>query len=525
MTWDCIVVGAGSAGCALAYELVRAGKKVLVIEAGGSDRSPYIWIPAAVWKTPERFEWGYRAQPDLSRKGVVDPWHRGKVLGGTSSINGMIYVRGAAADFDRWGQLCGGKGGWSARDVMPIFRELEQSDQRSPLRGRSGPLHVRTVRRPHPLTDGFVESAFAAGHPFNPDYNGATQEGAGYLQFTQRRGLRWSAADAFLRPLVARTNLKLLLNATVERVEISNGRAVGVSFRHRGALHREAARDIVLSAGVINSPKLLMLSGIGDPVELRRHKIDVVLDLPAVGRHLREHPVAELSYRTRIPSYNLTEGLLQKIAIAAKYMRFREGPIAAAYEATAFLKTHPSASMQDIQVFFAPIGWGVVDGALQLARHPALKICIVRSHSVSSGRVRLSSPDPETPPLIECPLLENEADIDTLARGIQTIRTIMGTQPIADLVEAETTPGQRVEGLRDLHEHLRDHLALACHPIGTCRMGISADTVVDPELRVHGLENLWVADASIMPDHISANINAPCMMIGAKLGKQLIGRG
>lgn len=525
MQWDYIVIGAGSAGCAVAYELVKSGRKVLVLEAGGSDRSPLLRIPAGTWRVNPQHDWGYRSQPDHTRNGVVETWHRGRVLGGTSSINGMVYVRGAAGDFDRWAEHCNHRGGWSAQEVMPIFRELESSDQLNPCRGRNGPLYVRTVKRPHAVTEAFVESVCAAGHPFNSDYNGSAQEGVGYLQLTQRRGLRWSAADAFIRPIRHQHNLRLQLNTAVEKIELSGNHAGSVVFRHKGTRYTETARDIVLSAGAVNTPKLLMLSGIGDPGELSRHGIDVVLDLPAVGSHLREQALVALSYRSNVPTYNLTEGMTQRLAIAAKYVLYREGPIAAAYEAAAFLRTQPSVSIPDIQVFFAPIGWDKTNGARHLAAYPALKVCIIRSHSISTGRIRLSSKDPLASPMIECPLLESDADVETLARGIEVVRAIMASSPIADLIEKEIAPGAGTSSTQALRGYIRSATTKTCHPMGTCRMGAGADTVVGPDLRVHGTDNLWIADASVMPDAISANLNGPCMMIGAKLGKQLAARG
>jgi choline dehydrogenase len=521
MRWDTIIVGAGSAGCAVAHELIRAGQTVLIIEAGGSDRSPWLRIPLGVWRIGAHYDWGYRSQPDPTRNGAVEAWHRGRVLGGTSSINGMVYVRGAAGDFDRWAERCGPNTGWSATDVMPMFRDFESSDQRSPLRGRCGPLHVRTIKHPHTMTDAFIESVCNAGYPFNADYNGATQDGVSYLQLTQRRGLRWSAADAFLRPLQHRKNVQVRLHAVVEKIEFSAGKATGVVFRHRGTTFRETAPNIVLSAGAINTPKLLMLSGIGNPDELRRHNIKVALELPAVGSHLREHAFLPLTYRSAVPTYNLTQGMRQKLAIAATYLRSQEGPIAAAYEAAVFLRTLSSISIPDIQVFFAPIGWERTGERFRLTSYPAVKVCIVRSHSISSGRISLASSNPLDAPLIECRLLESEGDVETLARGVEVIRAIMRTKPIARLIKDEIAPGESISNTQALHEYIRNNTTTACHPFGTCRMGVGPDTVVDPQLRVHGTDNLWIADASIMPDGISANLNAPCMMIGAKLGKQL----
>lgn len=521
MKWDYIVVGAGSAGSALVYELAQTGRSVLLLEAGGSDRSAFIKLPAAVWRIQPRHDWGYRAGPDPTRNGISEHWHRGRVLGGTSSINGMVYVRGASADFDRWSAQCAHQGQWSGEKVNEVFKQLECSDQPSVVRGHGGPLFVRTVKHPHRVTSAFVESASASGVSFNSDYNAADQEGVGYLQFTQRRGLRWSAADAFLRPALRSRRVKLMMNAVVERFEVQDGRATAVIFRHRGRVLREAAREVILSAGAINSPKLLMLSGIGDPEELQRHRIDVVLDLPGVGRNLREHALTQVSFRSKVPTYNLTEGLLQKCAIAGKYLLRQEGPIAAAYEAAAFLKTSPSLPSPDIQVFFAPIGWGDFNGKTALAPYPALKICIIRSHSQSSGRIRLSSKDADAPPDIECRLLESDEDLNTLIRGIETVREIVHQGPMARLIDAELTPGEQIGTNEGLENYVRQNTGAACHPIGTCRMGLGADAVVGPDLKVRGTENLWIADASIMPDAISANLNGPCMMIGAKLGKHL----
>jgi choline dehydrogenase len=500
---------------------VQSGKTVLLIEAGGSDRSPFIQIPAAVWRHQSKHEWGYRSQPDPTRNGLIEEWHRGRVLGGTSSINGMVYVRGAAEDFDRWAALCDQAGGWAAADVMRLYQDIEHVDHGGDLRGTEGPLFIRTVRRPHTVTRAFVESARACGQAFNRDYNGGRQEGVGFLQFTQRRGLRWSAADAFVKPLRGKSNLTLLLNATVQRVQMNGNRAQAVEVKYRDQLVRHSATDVVLSAGTIDSPKLLMLSGIGEADELQRHHIELVLDRPAVGQGLKEHPLVQLTYRSKIPTNNLTQGISQKLRIAFEYLRYREGPIAAAYEAAAFLRTLPSAKSPEIQVFFAPIGWDVRNGAARLLNFPAVKCVILRSHALSSGRVRLADRDPAVPPLIEGRLLECEEDVHVLARGMEMVRGIFQRKPIADLIESELTPGASVSGLSALTDYVRAHAEPSCHPMGTCRMGADSKSVVEPSLRVRGTENLWIADASIMPDAISANLNAPCMMIGTKLGQQL----
>ena len=527
MTWDYIIVGAGSAGCALAWQLARkpGQPKILVIEAGGFDRSPYIKVPLGQIRAITRYDWGYRSQPDPSRAGASEAWLRGKVLGGSSSINGMLYVKGAATDFDRWAELCGRAGGWSSKDVLPILRELECSDQYGAARGRSGRLHVRTVRKPHAITDAFIEAAVANGYSFNKDYNGQTQGGVAYAQLSQKNGLRCSAADAFLKPLLSWKNIKLLTDSTVERIELAEGRATGVVFTREGRPCRETAREIILCAGAIGSPQILMLSGIGDPEELARHNIKVALRLPGVGRNLREHPLVRLVYRTTIPTYNVTAGLLQKLGFAAKYLWHRAGPLANPFEGIAFLRSSRAAADPDIQLHFLPLGYLTHDsGAVELASFPSVTVLLNKSHPSSRGRVRLASAKATDAPRIECRLLEDDSDVQTLVRGIAMVRAIMASKPIAQWVQQEVSPGPACDDPAVLQDYIRRHTTIAAHPVGTCRMGNDEQAVVAPDLRVRGTQNLWVADASIMPDLISGNTNAVCMMIGAKLGKQLASR-
>jgi choline dehydrogenase-like flavoprotein len=266
-----------------------------------------------------------------------------------------------------------------------------------------------------------------------------------------------------------------------------------------------------------------MLSGIGNSDELKHHRIEVVLDRSSVGANLREHPLVQMDYRSKVPSYNLTGGLFQKLSIATKYLCFREGPISAAYESVALLKTTPTAAHPEVQIAFAPIGFrGAAEGTLELTPYPGIKFIVLKSHPVSSGRVRLASADAVDAPLIECQLLQSEADVETLVRGIEIVRRIMAAEPIASLIETETAPGGEIESAHALREYVRGHTSTTCQPIGTCRMGLGSTAVVEPSLRVRGIENLWIADASIMPDHASANFNAVCMMVGTKLGKQLV---
>lgn len=515
--WDYLIVGAGSSGCALASELVKAGRTVLILEAGGRDRSPFIKVAAGQVRACAAHDWGYQSEPDPTRNGARDAWIRGRVLGGSSSINGTMYTRGSAGDFDRW-QLPG----WAWSDVLPIFKEMEHSDQPGSLRGHAGPLHVRTVRRPHPVTRAFVESAGAAGLPFNADYNGETQEGVAYAQLSQRRGFRCSAADAFLKPLLGRRNLKLLLKTTVERLEFKGGRIIGVSCLEEGRKFRESAAHVILCAGTINTPKLLMHSGVGDKEELERHGIKVVAHVPAVGRHLKEQPMISLIYRSKVPTYNLTGGWRQKAAFAREFLLHGEGPISNLFEAGAVLRSTASRPVPDLQMIFAAFGFEIgPDGLYRLSPYPSVMLHVMESYPASSGRIRIVSSDPKARPLIECRLLEAPADEDGLVAGISRAREIMREKPIAGLLDEEIAPGADINGEARMHEYVRSHAGISFHPIGTCRMGVDSDSVLEPTLRVRGFDNLWVADASVIPEHMSANMNAVCLMLGRKLGKEL----
>ena len=526
MTWDYIVVGAGSAGSVVANRLSESGnKQVLLLEAGGSDNSLSIKIPAGLglFNNLDKYDWHYRSVPDPSRNWKTDQWLRGRVLGGSSSINGQMYVRGNAADYDRWAAQ--GNHGWSSQDVMPLFQALENSDKHSNTRGHHGPLHVRTVKNCHSLTEAFLNASQQAGFVFNSDYNNPDQgqEGVSYAELTQRKGLRWSAADAFLKPIQHRKNLHVVANACLHKLLFTKCQVSGVVYEQDGILHEEKAQNVVLCAGAINTPKLLMLSGVGDAKALDALGIPLVLDRPSVGQNLIEHPLINLTYRMKIPTYNPTEGLMQKVAFGLKYLLKRQGPIATVFEATGFLKTRPEIADPDIQLHFMPAGMARSgdDGPMVLP-YPSVTVLLNKSHPQSRGCVQLVNDDPKEAPLIQCRLLECDEDMETLVRGIKLVRRIMNSSPMNTFVEQEMWPGDHCGDDDAIKDYIRRNTGLAYHPVGTCRMGIDDNAVVAPDLKVRGIENLWIADASIMPDLISGNTNAACMMIGEKLGRQLL---
>jgi len=524
--WDYIIVGAGSSGCAVTWELANRlpNARILLLEAGPRDRSPFIHVPAGQIVAVQKHDWGYRTEPDPTRLDVAELWPRGKVLGGSSSINGTMYVRGAPSDFDRWAEMMGTAGeSWKAEQVAKLFDAIERGS--STYSERQAPLPIRPVRHPHRVTKAFVRAATAVGMRFNDNYNQGEQDGVGYAWMTQRLGLRASAATAFLKPLRNRRNVQIQSGATVDRIDIDGGRARRVHYRRAGRTQIARGRHVVLSAGAIATPKLLMLSGIGEAEMLAAHGVTPLIDRPQVGRNLREHPLVRLTYRMRVPSYSLTEGLWQKLLIGLRYLAGREGPLANIFEATAFLRSDPAQPVPDLQLHFMPIGYTKrADGLYGFAPYRSVTVLLNASHPRSTGRICLASADPDAAPRIECQLLSDPRDVEVLMHGIGRVRAIMRTAPMTALIDEETVPGGDVEGTAALDAFLRAHTGIAYHPAGTCRMGIDADAVVDPSLRLRGVGNLWIADASIMPDLISGNTNAACMMIGTKLGRELAER-
>ncbi|MGK5114846.1 GMC family oxidoreductase [Geodermatophilus sp. CPCC 205506] len=523
--FDVVVVGGGSAGCVLAGRLTEdPALRVLLLEAGGSDDVLEVHLPAALhklWRT--RRDWNYTTEPQPGLGGRRLFWPRGKLIGGSSSINAMIYVRGAAADYDEWAELTG-EPSWSHEHVLPLFRRMEDNARGADGRhGMGGPLRVEDPRSPHPWSRAAVQAAVAAGYPRNDDFNGARQEGAGLYQLTQRRGRRWSAADAYLHPAAGRPNLTVRTGALATRVLVSGGRATGVEY-HRGGrtLTAHAAAEVVLSGGAVNSPQLLMLSGIGPGAHLREVGVDVVHHLPGVGSGLRDHPLVPVVWHTR-SGRSLLRG--ESPSGYARWFAARRGPLSSNLaEAGLFTRSRPGIADPDLQFHFLPVKyWRQAEVDPDVDAFTAAAV-LVRVHS--RGTVRLRSADPTWAPAIDPGYLTDERDLDALLCGVEKAREIGATQPLAAVLGEERSPGAAVATPDGLRRAVRDTVESLCHPASSCRMGPAADddAVVDPQLRVHGLDGLRVVDASVMPTLVRGNTTAPTLMAAERAADLIAGR-
>lgn len=515
-----IVVGAGSAGCVVARRLVDAGHTVALIEAGGRDTNPWIHIPVGYAKTmyDTRVNWGYHTEADPAVGGRSIYWPRGKVLGGSSSINGLVYIRGQREDFDHWRQL--GNPGWSYDDVLPYFRRSEdQTRGDDAWHGTGGPLGVADLDR-HPLVEAFIEAAGAEGIPRNDDFNGASQEGAGYYQLTTRNGRRSSTAVAFLKPVGRDPKLRLVVDALVERVVFDGRRAVGVALRGPGGAETiRCTREVIVAAGAINSPQLLELSGVGAAERLAGLGVPVVAELPGVGECLQDHYQIRSTYRcTRPITFNDDlRTLVGKARIGLQYLLFRKGPLTwSAGYGGCFARTRPELASPDVQFHFLLVSNDRPGGDLHPFPGFTCSVCQLRPES--RGSVHAASADPAAPPTIRANYLATEGDRRTMVDGLKLQRCIMGHEPMRGFWSEEMAPGDAVATDDQLLDYVRNAGGTIFHPSGTCRMGPPEDAkaVVDPTLRVRGVEGLRVADASIMPTVVSGNTNAATIMIGEK---------
>jgi choline dehydrogenase len=540
--WDYIIVGAGSAGCVLASRLTQDGHfRVLLVEGGGEDYSPYIRVPAGLAKIDEKYNWRYTADPDPSRNGLVEHWGAGKVIGGSSSINGQVWTRGNAADYDEWAKL--GADGWDGASVLPYFKRAERfeggADQYRGDRGRQSVEYVRVHSR---LTDAFVEAAQQAGYPYNADYNGDHQLGVGYMQLSQRRGWRASAARAYLAPARRRPNLRLAKQALATRIIIEGDRAVGVEYRQGGTTHTaRARREVLLCAGALASPKLLMLSGVGPEDELRPHRIDVRVASPGVGLNLQEHIWATVMCTVNIPSLNM-ETTPRAVARHGLNFVVRGRGAVATPAAHAILfgqfahDEEPGGDRPDYEMAFAPFGMSgdvvnSIDAPAGAAgaeyRHDVneMKLMSVAtislmpsvSHPRQRGTVGLRSADPDDGPRIVHQLLGNPDDVRTLIAACRRARDIAASDALRPYVTGELMPGPAVQSDEEWTEYFRTYAYRGEHPSGTCRMGTDKLAVVDPQLKVHGLGGLRVVDASVMPTVTTGHTNAPVIMIAERV--------
>ncbi|MEY8880972.1 choline dehydrogenase [Donghicola sp. XS_ASV15] len=531
MQADYVIVGAGSAGCAIAYRLAEAGKSVIVIEHGGTDAGPFIQMPAALSYPMNMpiYDWGFQSEPEphLGGRRLATP--RGKVVGGSSSINGMVYVRGHARDYDHWAQS--GARGWSYADVLPYFKRMEQWDDGGhggdkEWRGKDGPLHVTRGARENPLFDAFVQAGKQAGYPVTGDYNGEQQEGFGPMEQTVYKGRRWSAANAYLKPAI-KTGKVEVVRGLACRIVIEEGRARGIEIEKGGDKQIiKATNEVIISASSINSPKLLMLSGIGPAEHLAEHGIDVIADRPGVGQNLQDHLELYLQVACKQPITLFKYwNLWGKALIGAQWLFTKKGLGASnQFESAAFIRSKAGVEYPDIQYHFLPIAVRY-DGQAAAEGH-GFQAHVGPMRSPSRGHVTLASSDPKAAPKILFNYMSSEQDWEDFRTCIRLTREIFEQDAFKPYYKHEIQPGADVQSDEELNAFISEHVESAYHPCGTCKMGDRNDpmAVVDEECRVIGVDGLRVADSSIFPQITNGNLNGPSIMTGEKAADHILGR-
>lgn len=526
-SFDYVIVGAGTAGSVVANRLSADGKStVLVLEAGGSDRTVWIQLPIGYGRTffDRSINWMYDTEAEPNLGGRVSYWPRGKVIGGSGSINAMVYVRGQPHDFDQWQAM--GNPGWSWDDVLPFFRKSEDHDHgASPYHGAGGPIHVTDISsRAHPLCQDFIKTGQALGFARTDDFNGPSPEGVGIYQINTDKGLRASSANAFLRPALKRSNLALRTKAQVTRILFEGQQATGVEYRRGGqSVQVKARREVILCGGSINSPQLLQLSGIGEAAHLASLGISSVLDAPAVGRNMQDHLAVSYFYRSRRPTLNDELGpLLGKVKAGLHYLWNRGGPLSMSVnQGGGFVRSDPDQPFPNLQLYFSPVSYTKTPLSERKLMNPdpfsAFLLSFNACKPTSRGSLKIVSADPLAYPSIQPNYLSTDKDIQEAIVGNRLLRTLAATQPLADIITEELVPGTHLQTDEELLEDFRQRADTVYHPVGTCMMGADpALSVVDARLRVHGIKGLRVIDASIFPTVTSGNTNAPTVMVAEK---------